>query len=107
MKRIAMGVASLALAAGATVATTAPAQAAPLFTGGLVNVNVSDLDVLNDSYVLNDVLSQNNVSVGAALNIAAEICGVGVNVLAQQLRTDEVTCSTETGDQVVDIVATQ
>lgn len=82
MKRIAVGLASVAMAAGATVATTAPAQASPLFTGGLVNVNVSDNEILN------------NVGVGVAANVAANVCDIGVGVLVQQIqKTGGATCT--------------
>src|SRR4051794_41893689 len=70
------------LAAGGTLALApaVPAMAqGPLVTGGLVNVTVTD--------VANNVLSNNNIGVGAALNVAANGCGVGVNVLATQLGT--------------------
>ncbi|MDP3969903.1 MAG: hypothetical protein Q8Q02_16680 [Nocardioides sp.] len=100
MKRIAIGVASIAMAAGATLATTAPAQAAPLFTGGLVNVAV--YDVIDDVNVLNDSQTLNNVSVGAALGVAANICNVGVNVLARQL-PGPASCEATASDQVVTI----
>jgi hypothetical protein len=88
-------VAGAALAAGA-VAT--PASAQPVVIGGLVNVVVTD--VIDDVTVtVQDV----NVSVGAALGLAANVCGVGVNVLAQQLRNGDATCDAVASDQVVTI----
>ncbi len=68
----------------------APAQAAPLFTGGLVNVNVSQIDVETGN-----ILSDNTVQVGvaAALALAANVCDVNVNVLAQQFRNGGATCT--------------
>jgi hypothetical protein len=69
-----------AIGLSAVLAAAAPqAEAQPVITGGLVNITVVDL--LNN----NTVLSQDNISVGAALNIAANVCGVAVNVLATQL----------------------
>jgi hypothetical protein len=60
----------------------------PVLFGGLVNVVVTD--VIDDVTVtVQDV----NVSVGAALGLAANVCGVGVNVLAQQLRNGDATCA--------------
>ena len=58
---------------------------------GLVNVSVGDVEVLN------------NVSVGAAINAAANICGVQVSqiaVLANQVaRNGQATvCTAETGN---------
>ncbi len=84
------------LAAG-TVGLAAPAQAAPLVTGGLVNVTITD--TLND----NEILSRNNVSLGAALGVAANVCDVNVNVLARQLRNGGATCTSTASGQRVDI----
>ncbi len=79
------------------LATAAPASAQPVVTGGLVNVTVVDL-------IDGDVLSNNNVSVGAALGLAANICGVGVNVLATQIGDGgPISCTSEASDQQVDI----
>jgi hypothetical protein len=58
-------------------------------------VNVSDIE-------LNEVISDINVGVGVGLNIAANICGVAVGVLASQLgQTGAAQC--ETAEQVVTI----
>ena len=89
---VATVVASLSLLA----AWAAPASASPVITGGLVNVTVTD--VLNN----NTVTVLQDVNVGVALNAAANICGVSVNVLAQQLGQGPVSCSTAT--QVARIV---
>jgi hypothetical protein len=80
-----------ALASGALAAGIgAPvASAQPVITGGLVNVTVTDL--LNN----NTVTVQ--VPIGAALNLAANVCDVSVNVLATQLKQGPTTCSN--GDQ--------
>ena len=85
--------AGAALAAGAL----APASAQPVITGGLVNVVVTD--VIDDVTV---TLQDINVSVGAALGIAANVCGVGVNVLAQQL-PGPVSCTSDSSGQTVTI----
>jgi hypothetical protein len=82
------------LAASAVVAGTmalapvAPAFAQPIITGGLVDVVVNDVNVLN------------NVRVGVALQAAASVCGVGVNVLASQIDQGPVSCESATGDLV-------
>lgn len=47
------------------VALAAPASAAPVFTGGLVNVNIED------------------VNVQIPIGVAANVCGVTVAVLAE------------------------
>lgn len=90
-------VVSLFAGAALLCGAAAPASAQPVVTGGLVNVTVVDL-------IDGDVLSNNNVAVGAALGIAANVCGVGVNVLAQQLGTSgPISCTSDAGDQRVDI----
>ena len=90
------GAASLMMA-GALGAAAAPASAqGPIVTGGLVNITIVDL-------IDGDVLSNNNVSLGAALGIAANICDVNVNVLAVQLRRGGATCTSDASDQRVDI----
>lgn len=94
--------AAVSLVAGAALLVgAAPAQAAPVITGGLVNVTV--FDVIDDVNVLNESLSQNNVAVGAALGVAANVCGVGVNVLATQLGRGPVSCESDAGDQTATI----
>ncbi|HJR38053.1 MAG TPA: hypothetical protein VJ819_06680, partial [Nocardioidaceae bacterium] len=72
-----------------------PASAQPVVTGGLVNVTIVDaVDV-----VVRDV----NVAVGAALGIAANVCDVNVNVLAEQLRNGGATCTSDASGQTVTI----
>lgn len=75
--------------------------APPLITGGLVNVTIVDLLDTGDITVVEDV----NVSVGAALALAANVCGVGVNVLGTQLGSGAATCDAaiEGGQRVVTI----
>jgi hypothetical protein len=89
-------------AGGVIVAgATAPAQAAPVITGGLVNVTI--VDVLND----------NNISVvalnGLTLQAAAQVCGVKVNVLAVDLGPDgTAVCSvTQDSDSTTTITVDQ
>jgi hypothetical protein len=96
MKRILATSATAAIAlTGSTLGIAAPAHASPVVTGGLVNITVVDLlDTGN-------ILSNNNVALGAALGLAANICDVNVNVLAVQLRNGGATCtSTASGQQV-------
>ena len=88
------GAASLMMA-GALGATAVPASAqGPIVTGGLVNITVVDL-------IDGDVLSDNNVALGVALGVAANVCDVNVNVLAVQLRDGGATCDSDAGDQRV------
>jgi hypothetical protein len=80
--------ASAMLAAGA-LAPTAGAQPPIVIGGGLVNVVVNDVTILED------------VKVGVAAAVAANVCGVNVAVLAQDLQFGDATCTSDTGDVVV------
>ena len=86
----------LAVTTGLGLATVgfgaSSASAQPIITGGLVNV------VIEDS--LNNLITLEDVNVGVALNLAANVCDVNVNVLATQLRAgDDATCENVfTGD---------
>ena len=57
--------------------------------GGLVNVNVTNLDLLKNFANNNEIEILNNanlavpVTVQAPINVAANVCGVAVNVLAR------------------------
>src|SRR5688572_27796471 len=57
--------------------------------GGLVNVNVTNLDLLRNFANNNEIEILNNaniavpVTVQAPINVAANVCGVAVNVLAR------------------------
>ena len=73
-------------------APTASAQ--PIFTGGLVNVTITN--VLNNNTV--------TVPIGVAANIAANVCvgDLQVGVLASQIaRGQTVECVAENGDALV------
>ena len=70
------------------LATAVPAFAQPIITGGLVDVVVNDVNILN------------SVRVGVGLQAAASVCGVGVNVLASQIGQGPVSCESTTGDLV-------
>jgi hypothetical protein len=81
-------IATLFLTGALAVGSVAPmATAAPVVTGGLVNVTVTDVDL--------NVLNYNNIGVAAALGIAANVCDVSVAVLANQLGTGSSTCTNE------------
>ena len=81
------------IAIGGAVAFVAPKTAeaqGPVVTGGLVNVTL--VDVVSD----NNIAVLNNVGIGVAANVAAQICGVQavipVGVLASQVaRTGQAT----------------
>lgn len=61
---------------------------------GLVTVNVEDTEILNELNL------QAPITVQAPIGIAAQVCGVDANVLAQQKQDDEaVTCEAENSSQ--------
>lgn len=65
-------VAALFSTAVMAVTVAAPASAhPPLFTGGLVNITITD------------VLNNAQISVQVPIGVAANVCGVQANVLAQ------------------------
>ena len=69
--------ATMFLTCALAVGATAPmAGAAPVITGGLVNITV--VDVLNHNTVTLDRV----VNIAAAINIAANVCDTSVAVLA-------------------------
>jgi len=82
VKRIARRTLVGTVAAGAMLVPAASASAAPVITGGLVNVTVVD------------VLSGNETTLQVPITVAANICDVTVAVLAQDLSDGPVDCST-------------
>jgi hypothetical protein len=81
MKRI---LALISVTALMVALTAMPAMAQPLFTGGLVNINVTD------------VLTNNEVAVQVPIGVAANVCGVQANVLAQGGLQEPVDCTAAT-----------
>ena len=90
MKWISAGVFAAALSLG--LANTTSAQPPVVIGGGLVNVQI--VDVIDDIIVdIDDI----NVNVGVALQVAANVCGVAVGVIAEDLADGNAAC-----DAVVD-----
>lgn len=85
------------LGIGAALAFAAPtvSQAqGPVIAGGLVNVTL--VNVLNNNTVLSYDRILQNVGIGVAANVAAQVCGVQVNVpvgviASQVARTGQAT----------------
>ena len=76
------------LAAALTVGTisiAAPASAQVL-TGGLINVTVTDISILNDSLNKNQIAALNNIAVPIVVQVpvalAANVCGTTVALLS-------------------------
>lgn len=95
MKRFLATTATTAMALTGTALMASPAQAAaPLFAGGLVNVNISG----NEVEVLEDV------RLGVAASVVATVCDVSVGGILGELRdTGVATCTSENGETVVDL----
>jgi hypothetical protein len=86
MLRLKRSFAALASSALLFAGLAAPAAAQPIITGGLVNITIVDS--------LNNLITVQDVNLGVALNLAANVCGVNVNVLAVQLQDGTATCTT-------------
>lgn len=79
-------IAGLGLSAALAFAAPSTSEAqGPVVQGGLVNVNVGNISLLN------------NVNIAVALDLAANVCNVAVNVLAVQLGNGTATCTAVTG----------
>ena len=81
MKRTMIASATAVVAMAGGVAVAAPADAAVVAAGNLVNVQ------------LTNVLNHNQVALQVPINAAANICGVTVGVLAAGLANGPVTCN--------------
>ena len=92
--------ATAALALGAT-----PALAQLNTSGGLVNVSVQDVSVLNNFLNHDQIAALNNIgvpiTVQVPVGVAANVCGVAANVLAQQKKTGAATCTAKSGSRAL------
>lgn len=87
MRKLAIAVAAVTITAAPLAGVSAQNRNVLNQQGGLVNVNVTNLDLLKNFANNNEVQLLNNVTVPvtvqAPINIAANVCGVAVNVLAR------------------------
>lgn len=84
--------ASLMGALGVGLGVAAPAVAAPVVTGGLVNVTVTNL------------LNNNQVAIQIPVNAAANICGVTVDAITSGTSNGNTfTCTSRSGNQQLSI----
>ena len=92
-------IAAAMAAATATAATPALAQVST--SAGLVTVNVQDVSVLNNFLNDTQIAALNNlnvpITVQAPISVAAAVCGLAVNVLAQQKSRGDNTCDATSG----------
>lgn len=96
-------------AAAASIAFAGPVVAQN--AGGLVTVQVTDVEILknslnnNDVDILNNLLNNNQVSVPVNLQvpigIAATVCDVSANVLAQQAKGGGATCTAQNSSRAL------
>lgn len=84
------------LAGAMAVPMAVEAQRPIVIGGGLVNVVVTD--VIDDVTV---TVQDINVNAGVAVNLAANICGVAVGIIAEDLADGSAYCEAATGDQTV------
>lgn len=93
------GAAVLASALSVGMVATTSAEPQIVVGGGLVNLQIGSIDVETG-----DILSDNTtqVNLGVALNLAANVCDVAVNVLAEQIKTGDVSCTSEADGGVID-----
>jgi hypothetical protein len=90
----------IAAAAVAAVSTPALAQ-----QSGLVNVNVTDISVLNNFLNDTQIAALNNlnvpISVQVPVGVAANVCDVSANVLAHQKKGGTATCTAKSGSKAL------
>ena|SRR5688500_4373772 len=95
-KLLLAGAAALSLAACTSAGTdTGTGTAAAPGTGGLINVNISDIRAeiaKNVDLALEDV----PITVQLPVTVAADVCGVNVNLLSVQINTAGNTCTATT-----------
>jgi hypothetical protein len=87
---------AVVFAGALAVPMAAAAQRPIVIGGGLVNVVVTD--VIDDVTV---TVQDINVNAGVAVNIAANVCGVAVGIIAEDLADGTAYCEAVTGDQTV------
>lgn len=87
MRKFSMTIAALTIIGAPLAGASAQNRNVLNQQGGLVNVNVTNLDLLKNFANNNEVQLLNNVTVPvtvqAPINVAANVCGVAVNVLAR------------------------
>jgi len=92
-----------AFAAAALMATAAPAQNNQ--QGGLVTVNVQDVTILENFLNDTQIAALNNlnvpITVQVPVGVAANVCNVNANVLAQQAQRGDAQCDARSGSQAL------
>jgi hypothetical protein len=74
-------------------------------SGGLVDVTVQDVSILNNFLNDTQVAALNNldvpVTVQVPVGVAATVCDVSANVLAKQKKTGDAACDAKSGSQAL------
>lgn len=90
---------------GAALAVATPAVAQVNTGSGLVNVQIGDVTLLNNFLNQDQIAALNNltlpITVQVPVGIAANVCGVNANVLAQQKGTGTATCTAKSGSKAL------
>jgi len=94
---------TMMLAAALTTAAAFPAMAQNQDSSGLVTVNVANV-ANNLAQNLKVNVSQIPVSVQVPVGVAANVCGVDANVLAQQKGSGGATCDATSTSKALDQV---
>jgi hypothetical protein len=68
---------------------------------GLVNVNLSEIVVQDIAQDINVDVGQIPLTVQVPVGVAANICGVDANVLAQQKKDGDVSCDATSSSQAL------
>lgn len=93
------------IVAAMLAATATPGLAQVNTSGGLVNVNVQNVDILKNFLNNDQIAALNNVSVPITVQVpvgvAANVCGVNANVLASQKKTGDATCTARNGSKAL------
>ena len=93
------------LFAAAALAAATPAVAQVNVGGGLVDVTIQNLDILKNFLNNAQIAALNNVTVPVTvqvpIGVAANVCGVDANVLAQQRKTGDATCTARNGSRAL------
>jgi len=97
---------NLIVAAAALALGTAPAVAQNVdLSGGLVDVTIQDVSILNNFLNDSQIAALNNlnvpVTVQVPVGVAANVCNVNANVLAQQKKAGDAECAAESGSRAL------
>jgi hypothetical protein len=91
--------------AAVAAAAAVPALAQVNTGAGLVTVQIGDVTLLNNFLNNTQLSALNNlslpISVQVPVGIAANVCGVNANVLAQQKGTGTATCTAKNGSKAL------